>query len=62
MKDVYLKNKATGEMVPSEKAIRDYYKTHKSGLDAWTDEWEETNITVEGSHIAAPDFTNCIRV
>ena len=62
MKDVYLKNKATGELVPSEKAIRDYYRMHTSCLDAWTDEWEETNITVEGSHIAPPDFTKCIRI
>ena len=62
MKDVYLKNKATGKLVPSEKAIRDYYKNHTNCLDAWTDEWEETNITVDGSHIAAPDFTKCIRI
>ena len=62
MTDVYLKNKSTGELVPSEKAIRDYYRMHTSCLDSWTDDWTETDIPVEGSHTAPPDFTKCIRI
>lgn len=60
MKDIYLMNKETGEILPSAQAIHEYYKTH-GALEAWTDEWQETNLAVEGSTIPAPDFTNVFK-
>ena len=60
MQDVYLMNKLTGEIVPSEKVFKDFYKTH--GIkDSVFDEWEETDITVENSYIDIPDFTTALR-
>lgn len=54
MKDVYLMNKATGEIEPATKVIKDFYKTH-SYLDAWTDFWTETDIETE-TDLETPNF------
>lgn len=59
MKDIYLMKKSTGEIEPATKVIRDFYKTHDA-LDAWTDEWIETDLEVEDIKIDLPDFTRVI--
>lgn len=61
MKDVYLMNKETGELVPSDIVFKEFYKTH--GIkDSVFDEWEETDIEVEDSYVKFPDFTKVINV
>ena len=61
MKDVYLMNKETGELVPSDIVFKEFYKTH--GIyDSVFDEWIETNIEVEDSYVEFPDFTKVINV
>lgn len=59
MKDVYLMNKETGEIVPSEQVFKEFYKTHGI-FDSVFDEWTETEIEVENSNIDLPDFANAI--
>ena len=59
MRDVYLMNKETGELIPAQIVIRDFYKTH-GFWDSWTDEWIETDIEVENSFLPVPDFTKAI--
>ena len=54
MKDVYLMNKETGEIEPSQKVFKEFYKTHGI-FDSVFDEWEETNLEVENSEIEKPD-------
>ena len=61
MHDVYLENIETGELEPSEKVIREFYKTH-AWDERWTDFWRETNIPVENSFIAPPDFARCAAI
>ena len=56
MKDIYVMNKETGEIIPAQQAISEYYKTHGI-FDAWTDEWEETDLEVENSTVEIPNFT-----
>ena len=60
MKDIYLMDKTTGELIPAMKAIGDFYKTHAYN-ERWIDYFEETNIEVENSFINKPNFANCIR-
>jgi hypothetical protein len=61
MKDVYLMNKETGELIPSQTVFKEFYKTH--GIyDSVFDEWEETDIEVENSSIDFPDFSKAIRI
>lgn len=59
MRDVYLMNKETGELIPAQIVIRDFYKTH-GFLDSWADEWIETDIEVENSFLPVPNFTKAI--
>ena len=59
MKDVYLMNKTTGEIVPSAQVFKEFYKTHGI-FDSVFDEWEETDLHVESSMIEFPDFTEAI--
>lgn len=61
LRDVYFMNKLTGELVPSADAIHDFYKSH-GWRDRWTNEWEETDISVEGRYLDAPDFTKALRI
>ena len=60
MKDVYLMNKETGEIVPSKQVFKDFYKTH-GVFDSVFDEWIETNMEVEDSYMEFPDFTQAIK-
>lgn len=61
MKDVYLMNKETGELVPSDIVFKEFYKTH--GIyDSVFDEWIETNIEVEDSYVEFPDFSKAINI
>jgi hypothetical protein len=60
MQDVYLMNKETGEIEPSQKVIADFYKSHKWD-ESWADYWQETNLLVENSKIDLPDFTKAIK-
>ncbi len=61
LNDVYLMNKSTGEIVPSEKVFKEFYKTHGI-FDSVFDEWQETDIEVENSYILPPDFTKAIKL
>lgn len=46
MKDVYLMNRETGELVPSEQVFKEFYKTH--GIyDSVFSEWAETDIEAD---------------
>lgn len=60
MKDVYLMNKGTGEICPASQVFNDFYKTHGI-FDSVFDEWAETDIPVDGSFVAAPDFVQAIK-
>ena len=60
MKDVYLMNKTTGEIEPSEKVFKEFYKTHGI-FDSVFDEWQETNMEVEHSKFDFPDFTKFVK-
>jgi hypothetical protein len=59
MNDIYLMNKATGELSPSKQVFRDFYKTHGI-FDSVFDEWQETDIEVEDEYIDFPDFAKAI--
>ena len=61
LKDIYLMNKSTGEIVPSQQVFKEFYKTHNI-FDSIFDEWEETDIFVENSYISKPDFTQTIKL
>jgi len=61
LNDVYLMNKSTGELVPSQQVFKDFYKTHNI-FDSVFDEWQETNIIVDDSYISPPDFTKAIKL
>lgn len=60
MQDVYLMNKATGEILPSKQVFKEFYKTHGI-FDSVFDEWEETSLLVENSTFEFPDFTAAIK-
>lgn len=61
MKDVYLMDKETGELIPSEKAYIDFYCTHPWN-DSIFDYFEETDLEVEDSEISIPDFTKTLNI
>ena len=61
LNDVYLMNKSTGELAPSQQVFKEFYKTHNI-FDSVFDEWQETNITVDDSYISSPDFTKAIKL
>lgn len=61
MRDIYLMNKETGEIVPSKDVFREFYKTH--GIyDSVFDEWTETRYEVEDSFLELPDFTKVLAI
>lgn len=53
MKDIYLMNRDTGELVPSEQVFKEFYKTHGI-FESVFDEWIETDIPVENSEMIVP--------
>ena len=59
MKDIYLQDKKTGELIPSEIIFKDFYKNH-SAIDSVFDFYNETRIEVKNSTIDLPNFINCI--
>lgn len=59
MQDIYLMNKETGEIQPSALVFKEFYKTHGI-FDSVFDEWQETDLTVDGSNVEFPDFANAI--
>lgn len=59
MKDIYLMNKETGELVPSADVFATYRYT--SYLSSPFDEWLETDIAVEGTDVCPPDFSKVFR-
>jgi hypothetical protein len=59
MKDIYLMHKETGEILPSSKVFKEFYKTHGI-FDSVFDEWLETELEVDNSMIEFPDFTTVI--
>ena len=52
-------NKTTGELIPSEKVFKEFYKTHNI-FESVFDEYDETNILVDNTKIDVPDFTKSI--
>ena len=59
MKDIYLMNKETGEIMPSKDVFREFYKDH--GIyDSVFDEWVETGIEVDDSDIEFPNLADAI--
>lgn len=57
MNDIYLENKETGELIPSQEVFKEFYKTH--GIyDSVFDYWTETKINVENTRIETPNFKN----
>lgn len=61
LNDIYLMNKLTGELVPAQQVIKNFYTTHGYKEDVF-EFWQETNIEVENSYIAMPDFTKAIKL
>ena len=61
LNDVYLMNKSTGEIIPSQQVFKEFYKTHNI-FDSVFDEWQETNLIVDNSYISTPDFTKAIKL
>lgn len=61
LNDIYLMNKSTGEIVPSQQVFKEFYKTHNI-FDNVFDEWQETNLIVDNSYISTPDFTKAIKL
>jgi len=61
MKDVYLMNKKTGEILPSNDVFKEFYKTHGI-FDNVFDEWAETELEVENSCLKFPDFADAINI
>jgi hypothetical protein len=59
MRDLYAMNNETGEIIPCEQAIAEFYKTHKWN-ESWTDFYTVTDIEVENTFIAFPDFSKAI--
>lgn len=59
MKEVYLMNKKTGEIKPSAQVFKEFYKTHGI-FDSVFDEWQETDLPVDGSSVEFPNFVNAI--
>lgn len=59
MQDVYLMNKETGEIKPSAQVFKEFYKTHGI-FDSVFDEWQETDLTVDGSSVEFPNFAKAI--
>ena len=61
LNDIYLMNKLTGEIVPSQQVFKEFYKNHNI-FDSVFDEWKETDIIVDDSYISLPDFTKAIKL
>lgn len=59
MKDIYLENKITGELLPSEQVIREFYASH-GVLESVFDYFNETKIEVESTRINFPNFEGTI--
>ena len=55
MKDIYLMNKETGELLASSIVFHNFYKTHGI-FESVFDFWEETKFLVENSKIKKPNF------
>lgn len=60
MRDVYAMNKETGEIIPCEQAISEFYRSHKWN-ESWTDFYTVTDIEVENTFIPFPDFAKAIK-
>lgn len=46
LEEVCLESQVTGELLPSDEAIAQFYKDHDSKED-WHSEWKETDISAE---------------
>ena len=61
VKDIYLMNKETGEIMPSKQVFKEFYKTH--GIyDSVFDEWVETDLEVDDSDLELPDFAKVLAI
>ena len=61
LKDIYLMNKETGELAPSNQFFREFYRTHDIYASVF-DEWVETKIEVDDDFIELPDFTKVLAI
>ena len=61
MRDVYAMDNETGELIPVEKVISEFYKTH-TWRESWTDFYTVTDIEVENTFIPFPDFSNALKI
>lgn len=61
LNDIYLMNKSTGEIIPSQQVFKEFYKNHNI-FDNVFDEWQETSLIVDNSYISPPDFTKAIKL
>jgi hypothetical protein len=52
-------NRETGEIKPSAQVFKEFYKTHGI-FDSVFDEWQETDLTVDGSSVEFPNFATAI--
>lgn len=46
LEDICLESQITGELLPSDEAIAQFYKDHDA-KDDWHSEWRETDISAE---------------
>ena len=61
MKETYLMDKETGELVPALRTIHEWSQTH-AWNDPWTRRYEETDIEIDGTDIGLPDFAGAVAV
>ena len=61
MRDIYLMNRETGEIVPSVEVFHEFYKTHGI-FDSVFDYWAETDLEVEDSFLPFPDFSATVKL
>lgn len=60
LKEEYVMNIETGEILTVSAAIRDFYKTH-GALEPWTALWKFTGEEAD-SYLAAPNFAATVRI
>ena len=62
MRDEYVMDRETGELIPATEAIRIFYTVERHDIrDAWTDKYTPTGLDVPGSRLEAPNFAGAVR-
>ena len=60
MKEPYLMNKETGEILPYSEASHEFYKKPRNYLESVFDEWKETEYESD-KELEFPDFTRSVK-